>query len=106
MAPGEHHARQALQQVWEWNVCGFCTLMAPPLCLAEPQGSNGSLWLFVVELFLHGPARRAGAAGRVVYPSLRLLREITGQTRNRVHRAGQVLEAIEAPLGQVGEGSR
>jgi Fic family protein len=29
-----------------------------------------------------------------------LLREITGQARNRVYQADQVLEAIEAPLGQ------
>ncbi|MFN2289750.1 MAG: Fic family protein [Anaerolineae bacterium] len=32
-----------------------------------------------------------------------ILREITGQARNRVYRADQVLEAIEAPLGQESE---
>jgi len=30
---------------------------------------------------------------------LGLLREITGQARNRVYRAEQILQAIEEPLG-------
>jgi Fic family protein len=37
--------------------------------------------------------------------SLRLIREITDQARNRVCRADEVVDAIEEPLGQEGEPS-